>query len=44
VFEVTVTKDNKTESFIWTILALQNEQQDICWYTASVLPFTIPTI
>ncbi len=44
VFEVTVTKDNKTASFIWTILALQNEQQDIYWYTASVLPFTIPTI
>ena len=44
IFEVIVTKDNKKATFIWTILALQNEQQDIYWYTASVLPFTIPTI
>jgi len=43
IFEVIVTKDNKTAAFIWTILALQNEQQDIYWYTASVMPYTIPT-
>jgi len=43
VFEVTVTKDNKKATFIWTILALQNERQDIYWYTASVMSYTIPT-
>ena len=44
VFEVTVTKGDKKATFIWTILALQNEQQDIYWYTASVMPFNVPTI
>ena len=44
VFEVMVTKDDKKATFIWTILALQNEQQDIYWYTASVMPCNVPTI
>lgn len=44
VFEVTVTKGDKKATFIWTILALQNEQQDVYWYTASVMPFNVPTI
>jgi hypothetical protein len=44
VFEVSVTKGDKKATFIWTILALQNEQQDIYWYTTSVMLFNVLTI